>query len=230
MRPAPAVPSQIASYNVLSLSLPPLRSFPTRATHYLYVGPHQPKIPQPTAERSLFLFNVPFDATIIHLKHLLSLQIGLPAGRIEDVRFEGRRGADRYEEETAIGKQRLDVKGKKRKRGGKRVGAGYIQGAELPSTWDRDLMIGSLTAVVLFVDKGSVEAALKAVKRAQKEKTEPVWGEGVEDKVPALGSARVFGYFANTQSILLILHKDIFSTTDSPTPTAALYSNLSINI
>ena len=227
MTPAPSVPSQIAGYSVLSLSLPPLPSFPKEATHYLYISPHQPKIPQPNAERSLFLVNVPFDATIIHLKHLLSLQIGLPAGRIEDVRFEGQKGVGGYGEDAPLGKQILDAKGKKRKRGGKSIEAGHIKGAELPSTCDRDLIMGNLTAVAVFIDKSSAAAALRAVKRVQKEKMRPVWGEGVEDRVPALGSSSVSDQIAGEQSIVLIFHKDILSITVSPTLIKALCSNLS---
>ena len=181
-------PLQIAGYNILPLSLPPLSSLRT-ATHYLYLVPHQPKLPTPTASRSLFLVNVPFDATEAHIKHLLSAQIGLPAGRIEDVQFEGqsRKGSSAHEALSTEHKQ--DQKSKKRKRGSDGGSLGDVEGVALPSTWDRDLQTDGLTAVVLFVDRASVEAALKAVKAIRKERIEPVWGEGVEGKVPALGSA-----------------------------------------
>ena len=227
MTPAHSIPSQIAGYHVLSLSLPPLPSFPAKATHYIYVGPHQPKVPHPNAARSLFLVNVPFDATEIHLKRLLSQQIGLPAGRIEDVRFEGQRGSDGHEEDVTVGEQRLEQKGKKRKRGAKGIGSGHIEGAELPATWDRNLLKGNFTAVVLFVDKSSADVALKAVKKAQKENKEPIWGEGVEDKVPPLGSASMLDHLRNMRSILLMPCQDILGTTNSPTLTKALYSILS---
>ena len=46
-----------------------------------------------------------------------------------------------------------------------------------------------MEVVVLFVDRASMEAAFKAVQATRKERKEPVWGEGLEDKVPALGYA-----------------------------------------
>ena len=185
------VPLQVAGYNVLPLSLPPLPSFPKPATHYLYLAPHKPKIPTPTASRSLFLVNVPFDATEPHIKYLLSAQIGLPAGRIEDVQFANQRRKGGNGEEA---KPKQDKKGKKRKRGSDGTDLEDVEGSALPSTWDRDLQYNGLTAVVLFVDRASMDAALKAVKALRKERIEPVWGEGIEDKVPALSSASWFSH------------------------------------
>ena len=180
------IPLQIAGYYILPLSLPALPSFPQSATHYLYFAPHKPKIPTPTASRSLFLVNVPFDSTEIHIKHLFSAQIGLPAGRIEDVQFEAQRRKSGGNDEAKSGQ---DKKGKKRKRGSSGGSLENAEGAALPSTWDRDLQYGDLTAVVLFVDRASMDAAFKAARAIRKERIEPVWGDGVEDKVPALGSA-----------------------------------------
>ena len=182
------IPSQIAGYDVLPLSLPPLPSFPEAATHYLYIAPHQPKIPTPTASRSLFLVNVPFDSTETHIKHLLSTQIGLPAGRIEDVRFEGQRRKVSGMDEASGLKASQHKKIKKRKRGSSGGIIEDMEGTALPSVWDRDLQTNGLTAVVLFVDRASMDAALKAVKSTRKERRDPAWGEGLDDKVPALGS------------------------------------------
>lgn len=184
------MPLHIAGYNIFPLSLPPLPSFPEAATHYLYLAPHRPKIPTPTASRSLFLVNVPFDSTEIHLKHLFSTQIGLPAGRIEDVQFEGRRRTGSGIDEPSGQKASQNKKSKKRKRGSSTGVIEDMEGAALPSIWDRELQTNGLTAVVLFVDRASMEAALKAVVSARKARREPVWGEGLEGKVPALGSAR----------------------------------------
>ena len=181
-------PLQIAGYKILPLSLPPLPSIRT-ATHYLYLAPHQPKLPTSTASRSLFLVNVPFDATEIHIKHLLSAQIGLPAGRIEGVQFEGQSRKGSSADEALSTKHKQDQKSKKRKRGSDGGSLEDVEGVALPSTWDRDVQTNGLTAVVLFVDRASMEAALKAVKAIRKERIEPVWGEGVEGKVPALGYA-----------------------------------------
>ena len=198
MPPTDSIPLQIAGYTIFPLSLPPLPAFPHAATHYLYLIPHQPKIPTPTASRSLFLVNVPFDSTEIHIKHLFSAQIGISAGRIEDVQFEGqsRKGGGGSTDEASGSKPPPNKKSKKRKRGSNGGALEDVEGMALPSVWDRELRIDGLTAVVQFVDRASMEAAFKAVKLMRKEQKEPVWGEGLEGKVPALGSA----------SLSLIIH------------------------
>ena len=180
------VPLQVAGYSILPLSFPPLSSFPKPATHYLYFAPHKPKIPTPTASRSLFLVNVPFDVTETHIKHLFSAQIGLPAGRIEDVQLANQRQKGSNGDGA---KPKQDKRGKNRTRGSDGTDSEDVEGSALPSTWDRDLQYDGLTAVVLFVDRTSMDAALKAAKAIRKKRIEPVWGEGIEGKVPALGSA-----------------------------------------
>lgn len=182
------IPFQIAGYNVLPLSLPPLPSYPITATHYLYLAQHQPKIPTRNDYRSLFLVNVPFDATDLHVKILFSTHLELPAGRIEEVTFEGgkRRNTKGLESNTS---KKQEKKGKKRKRESESIDIDLVQGAELPSTWDRDLQTHGFTAVVLFVDQASMEAALKAAKSVRKQSKKIIWGEGTEGKVPALGYA-----------------------------------------
>ena len=187
--PSSKIPLQIAGYNILPLSLPPLPSFPQAATHFLYLAPHQPKIPTPTASRSLFLVNVPFDSTEAYIKHLLSVQIGLPAGRVEHVQFEGqRKKGNRTDEASAPGATPKN-KTKKRKRGNSWDVIEDLEGAALPAVWDRDLQTNGLTAVVLFVDRASMDAAFKAVKSTRKERREIIWGQGLVGKVPELGSA-----------------------------------------
>lgn len=186
MRPSTSIPAQIAGYAVFPLSLPSMPSFPTPATHYLYLGPHQPKTPTPTASRALFLVNIPFDSTEIHIRHLFSSQLDLPAGRIEDVQFEGQRRKAHASEQLPSRKKN----NKKRKRDSEAVNMQVLEGPAFPATWDRDLQTNGLTAIVTFVDRTSMDIALKAVKAFAKQGRQPVWGEGVEDKVPPLGSAR----------------------------------------
>ncbi|KAI4249011.1 MAG: hypothetical protein LQ352_005766 [Teloschistes flavicans] len=194
MAPSDPVPSEIAGYRVLPISLPPLPSYPVPATHYLYVHPHEPKSPTPTAARALFLVNVPVDSTEPHIKNLLSVQIGLSQGRIEEVQFEGRKkNVDGAEASLAQSKQG-QRKGRKRKRALNDGDIGEIEGAALPATWDRELRTDGLTAVVVFVDRASMDAAYKAVKKVGKSNNLPIWGEGLEGKVPALGSARYLNH------------------------------------
>ena len=193
MSPTSVSPSEIAGYTVLPLSLPPLPSFPTPATHYLYLAPHQPKIPTPTAARSLFLVNVPFDSTEFHIKELFSTQLGLPAGRIEDVEFEGQR---RKASANGIfqSSNKTLKNSKKRKRANESDHIQNIDVTALPPTWDRELQTNGRTAVVLFVDRASTDTALKAVKLLRKQEIKPVWGEGVEANLPPLGYARTYSH------------------------------------
>lgn len=184
------IPLQISGYYVLPLSLAPLSSFPTTATHYLYLANHQPKIPSPTSPRSLFLINVPFDATDTLIKRLLSTELGLPNGRIENVQFEGQLSGVQDHTVAAVPQTNGSTKSKKRKRSVGEVEVEVLKGANLPSTWDRDLHGIGRTAVVTFVDRLSMEAAIKAVKRARKDGLQPVWGEGLDDTLPALGYDR----------------------------------------
>ena len=193
MAPADDIPSEIAGYSVLPLPLPPLPSFPTAATHYLYLRPHEPKVHTPNAARSLFLVNVPFDSTELHIKNLLSVQLGLPQGRIEEVHFEATTKPNNGSGNAAAGHSRQPSGDKKRKRipeVSEFRDIEDIPGAALPATWDRQLRKGDLTAVVLFVDRASMDAAFKAVKRVIHKGKPPVWGEGLDGKVPELGSAR----------------------------------------
>ena len=190
MSPTYPAPAEIAGYTVFPLSLPPLPSFPTPATHYLYLAPHQPKVPTPTASRSLFLVNVPFDSSEAHIKKLFSTQLGLPAGRIEDVQFEGQRRKLCTQDDTKHLNNATN-NSKKRKRSSERSHTKALESAALPTTWDRELQLNGSTAIVLFVDRSCSEAALKAVKLLRKQKIQPTWGEGVEADLPPLGYPRM---------------------------------------
>ncbi|KAI9870837.1 MAG: Ribosomal RNA-processing protein 7 [Pleopsidium flavum] len=181
------VPLRISDYLILPLALRPQPSFPTPATHYLYLRPHEPKIPTPDTPRSLFLVNVPFDATEIHIRHLFATQLG--GGRVERVEFEDSRSHSK----PAVAPSVQTKKGRKRKRT-EVESMDQVEGAELPAVWDRELHHSGSTAVAVFVDRASMEASLKALKKTAKERRKIDWGEGIEDKVPSLGSARYFNH------------------------------------
>ena len=190
MSSAQSTPSSIGGYTILTLSLPVLPSFPTPAFHYLYLAPHEPKIPVPTAARTLFLVNVPFDATEAHIKHLFSTQLGLSHGRIEDVHFEADKKPATGDDSAMLNPATSAKNSKKRKRVTTHGPIEEEEGASLPTTWDRKLQRNGGTATVLFVDRASMEAVIKEVKRTQKEEREILWGSGVEEKLPKLGSSR----------------------------------------
>ena len=183
-----AVHTSVGGYQILPLSLPPLPALPKPATHYLYLTPHEPKIPTASAIRSLFVVNVPFDATEVHMKHLFSTQLGLSHGRIEDVQFASEKRRI-LSDEPPLSLASTEKRGKKRKRLPDVVPIEEHKGAGLPQSWNRDLQLNGGTAVITFVDRPSMDAALKAVKKARKDRKEVVWGEGLGNEVPRLGSA-----------------------------------------
>ena len=137
--------------------------------------------------------NVPFDSNELNIKHLLSAQIDLPNGRIENIHFEDG-GKKAFTNKVAPAKRHQDTKGRKRKRTNEDGGIEDLEGVELPFTWDRELQKNGRTAVVLFVDRASMEACFKAVKKLRKEQRQPVWGEGLKRELPGLGSASASRY------------------------------------
>ncbi|KAJ5180818.1 hypothetical protein N7492_004028 [Penicillium capsulatum] len=178
---------EVAGYTTLPLQLPPTSAFPTPATHYLYLRQHEPRVPDPDSVRSLFIVNIPIDTTEVHLRHLFGTQ--LSAGRVERVHFEDvpvkKRGV------AAATESNLAHRSKKRKR----VTADDLQSRlddiSIPSTWNRQLQKSGAHAIVLFADRPSMEASLKAAAKAARKGTTITWGEGIAaDRVPALGIQR----------------------------------------
>jgi ribosomal RNA-processing protein 7 len=182
--------SKIGDYTVLHLAIPPTAAYPIAVKHTLYLRPHEPKIPTEDDLQSLFVVNVPIDSTPAHFRALFTSLIG--AGRFESISFEHEK------RDGPTPGQVLHVvpkKGKKRKRAANEdtVDAG----PELPPIWDRDLRKSGSTAVVVLVDQKSVESVLKSVRKLHKSSSKdkwPVWGEGIEHKVPILGSARYLAH------------------------------------
>lgn len=183
--------TEMAGYTVLPVQLPPTPAFPKPATHFLYLRPHEPRIPDPDSPRSLFLVNVPIDATELHLRHLFSKQ--LSAGRVEKVHFEA---VPTKKNTKTQGSSSSSSSHSSKKR--KRVTADDLQSQldsiELPSTWDRQLQKSGSHAIVIFVDRPSMEASLKAATKASTKKTKSsgdiIWGAGIEDRLPSLGLPR----------------------------------------
>jgi ribosomal RNA-processing protein 7 len=145
----PETPSSISGYTVLPVRLPVLPSFKEAAIHYLYLRRHEPKIPTPDDARTLFAVNIPFDATDAHFRYLFS-RIG--GGRVDSVKFLGNRRTL-----TDVGQPiAAPPKGsKKRKRD--RIEREDGAASALPETWDRGLHPSGSTALIVFVDSGSLK-------------------------------------------------------------------------
>lgn len=183
---------EVAGYTTLPLQLPPTSTYPTPATHYLYIRPHEPRIPDPDSTRSLFIVNVPIDTTEVHLRHLFSTQ--LSAGRIERITFEDV-PVKKPGLATATEPNLSHRPNKKRKR----ITADDLQSAldeiQPPSTWDRALQKSGAHAIVVFADKPSMESSLKAAAKAARKGHTLIWGEGIPaDRIPPLGVQRYISH------------------------------------
>ncbi|OAT08016.1 meiotic recombination protein DMC1 [Blastomyces gilchristii SLH14081] len=147
MAPKLVFPLSISGYSVLPIDLPPMPSFQSSATHYIYLRPHEPRVPDADSARSLFVVNVPVTATETHLRHLFGAQ--LSSGRVERVEFH----------DTAVKKPPTITvtptpvtNAKKRKRDSTEELQVELDTIELPRTWDRELHPSGAHAVVIFVD------------------------------------------------------------------------------
>ncbi|KAH9863927.1 hypothetical protein J1614_009860 [Plenodomus biglobosus] len=190
-----SAPKTVSDFVILPLTLPKLSGLPSShsdAKHYLYVKQHAPSIPTADDERSLFLANVPIDASETTLRALFADQLG--GAMVEHVEFdalvpapalhkrwkgEGSRkgGAGTEAEAEARGKKR------KREQDEETLAEGVIEDADsaLPKLWSTELKKSGSGAVVVFVDKKSCRGALKGVKEIIKEGREIQWkiGEGL---------------------------------------------------
>lgn len=176
----------IGDYTILPISIPAIPSYPVQATHHLYLRPHAPKIPIPSDSRSLFLVNVPIDSTEAHFRAIFTSLVG--AGRFESITFDNERSTTIATPETQTVDKRIN---KKRKRGEVLQDEGV---PKLPEVWDRKLHRSGSSAVAVFVDEKSVEVVLKAIRKVHKAGNYPVWGAGIESKLPALGSKRYLAH------------------------------------
>ncbi|KAH8671268.1 ribosomal RNA-processing protein 7-domain-containing protein [Xylariales sp. PMI_506] len=170
-------------FSVLPIAIPPLPSYPVSATHYVYLRKNVKVVTQDDT-RSLFLANVPVDSTEAHFRAIFSTLVG--AGRFESITFEHDAKASKLSHEPA---QALKLAAlKKRKREDEEAQNRKEEAAaELPDVWTRQLHRTGGTAVALLADEKSVELVLKAVRKLQKSKKFPVWGEDADSKAAPLG-------------------------------------------
>lgn len=200
MRSDSKIPSRVNGLLVMPVQLPALPCFPTPIRHYLYASAHEPKHPDQLTPLSLFVVNLPIDANDILLKHLFSEQLGLPAGRIRNVHFVEPRGRSACANDASTTRNQMTLQkadagpDKKRKRDVdlQEQAAASID-IDLPSTWSRTVLVAGTNAILVFVDRASRDAALKAIKSAARSEQSIVWGDGLNKKLPPLGLQRAFG-------------------------------------
>ncbi|KAI0134139.1 ribosomal RNA-processing protein 7-domain-containing protein [Xylariales sp. AK1849] len=170
-------------FSVLSISIPPLPSYPVQTTHYVYLR-RNAKIVTPNDTRSLYLVNVPVDSTEAHFRAVFTSLVG--AGMFEGITFERDAKAAKSSHEPAQAVKLAAMR--KRKREDLEAQNKKDEAAsQMPEVWTRPLHRSGSTAIVLLADEKSVDLVLKAVKKLQKSKKYPTWGEGVGDKAPPLG-------------------------------------------
>ena len=112
--------------------------------------------------------------------------------------FEADKKPEIADDSSLVKPPTSERRGKKRKRIFTTGSIEDEEGAALPTSWDRKLQPVGGTATVLFVDRASMEAALKAAKRKRKEGDEILWGSGVEEKLPKLGSSSKLSILVET--------------------------------
>jgi ribosomal RNA-processing protein 7 len=177
------VPKNAGGFVVLPVEFPVSSVLPVPSKHYIYLKAHDPLIPDSNAARSLFIVNVPVTATELHFKHLFSSQ--LAAGRVERVDFNTPTTTSRTDH------AKTDIQsGRKRKRVTEEDIQLELRLHQLPPVWTGTFHPSSSHALVVFVDRPSMEASLKAAKRAAKLSSRIIWGKGMEDRVPGLGLQR----------------------------------------
>ncbi|KAL5119707.1 hypothetical protein ACEQ8H_002313 [Pleosporales sp. CAS-2024a] len=182
---AKPVPKTVADFTVLPLVLSESSGLPLLckdARHYIYVKPHEPSAPTATDERSLFVANIPVDATEGNIRSLFLEQLG--GSMVERVEFDSPIPAQplhkRWKTEKSA-KQDIEQRGKKRKRNEEAlVAEGVVedQDSALPSIWPGELRRSGSGAIVIFVDKISARGALKNVHKAVKDNKAIRWNVG----------------------------------------------------
>lgn len=186
------IAQQVSGFIALPIQFKPSRSFPEPVTHYIYLRPDEPKLASIEAPRSLFLVNMPITTTEQHLKHLFATQ--LSAGRVERVDFAD--SSLPLHPSPPTDHVQMAKNSKKRKRVTSSELEIELQDATLPETWDRTLHPTGSHGVVVFVDRPSMEASLRAAKKAVKLGTSITWGEGIEHQIPPLGLKRYQAHHA----------------------------------
>lgn len=181
-----SIPKTMGEFSVLPLRIPPLPSFPRATTHYVYARRHAPNHPTSDDDRSLFVTNVPVDSTESHFRAIIAKLAG--NGKFESISFEADRREKPVSMEPAQAARLAAAASRKRKRDESDSEDEEEQVARLPPTWTRQLHRSGSTAVIVLADEKSVDLVLKAIAKAHKSKKYPIWGEGVEAKVPPLGT------------------------------------------
>lgn len=169
----------LSAYTILAASLPVVPSFPTPATHYMYLRKDTPSssTPTPDALRSVFIANIPIDATENTLRAFFKQING---ARVERVDFEEdlavlsvrERGilvkGQKWNDKVARLQNTAGMKKRKREDDEKESNV-------LPSTWSVKVRKSGENAVVVFVDKATAELVLKEARALSRRNKSVPW-------------------------------------------------------
>ena len=175
-------PRDVNGFLALPVSLRSYLASSDDIKHYIYLKPHDPQVADQNASRSLFLVNIPVSTTEQLLKHLFIEQ--LKAGRVEDVHF-----SENAPGRTSIAAEKTS-RTRKRKRPTQEGMESGLERYHLPELVASEIQVSGATAIVVFVDKASMELSLKAARKVAKLEPELVWAGGMESKAPVLGLRR----------------------------------------
>lgn len=155
-------------FSRLILSVPALPSYPHPTLHEVRLRRNASKTPSPTDGRTLFLKNVPADATESHLRAVFASLVG--AGRFEAAVFPGSepRAGGGFDPAVAT---KMAALTRKRKRGDDEDAAA----PELPAIWGQKIHKSGSTALVTLADEKSLQLVLKAIAKTHKTKKYPSW-------------------------------------------------------
>jgi ribosomal RNA-processing protein 7 len=170
--------NSLSSFTILTLSLPSSPAFPASAKHYLYIRADSPKHPTDNTPRSIFVANIPVDASESSIRTLFKQING---ARVAEVVFEHNvKDSGPTVQGDTWG---IDTAGKKKRKRQEIEAASLEDDYALPSTWALKLKKSGSSATVVFVDRSTAESVLKEARRMAKKgeklhwKTEEPLGE-----------------------------------------------------
>jgi Ribosomal RNA-processing protein 7 (RRP7) C-terminal domain/Rrp7 RRM-like N-terminal domain len=165
---------------VLPVVLPATPAFSRDVTLSLYISRPNSELADEDALRSLVVANIPVSTTDLHLRHLFGNQ--LSGGLVERVEFQN----ERSRRSLTLAEQ-PKKSSKKRKRMTVNELEQSLDRHGLPDIWRNTMHMGNENVVVTFVDRPSMEASFKGARMAAKAHKRIVWGQGIEDRIPAQG-------------------------------------------
>lgn len=170
----------LEDYIIVPVKIPSTLTSTSDVTHHLYIRQNTPKFPAEDDQRTLFVANVPIDATQAHFKALFA-PLG---GRTENIRFHSVQDTSKYIEPEDIPMELDTVEDATFSKEVKRLKRASV----LPALWNRAVLRSGSNAYITFVDASECSVVLKSLRTGSQTL---VWGAGVpRDRVPPLGADR----------------------------------------